>query len=81
MESDARRVEALLPDVKPDLVLLDLRMPYLDGHQVLEQIIRFAEGTYLPVLVITADASRQAREQALARGARDSSPSRSTLSR
>jgi len=71
MESDARRVEALLPDVKPDLVLLDLRMPYLDGHQVLEQIIRFAEGTYLPVLVITADASRQAREQALARGARD----------
>jgi EAL domain-containing protein (putative c-di-GMP-specific phosphodiesterase class I)/AmiR/NasT family two-component response regulator len=68
---DAREVETLLPEIHPDLVLLDLRMPHLDGHQVLDQIMRYAAGRYLPVLVLTADSSRQARDRALSAGARD----------
>lgn len=71
MLQDSRRVEGMLGDVDPDLVLLDLHMPHLDGHQVLEQIVQFAAGNYLPVLVLTADASTRARNQALSRGARD----------
>jgi EAL domain-containing protein (putative c-di-GMP-specific phosphodiesterase class I)/FixJ family two-component response regulator len=71
MLQDSRRVEGMLADVAPDLVLLDLHMPHLDGHQVLEQIVQFAAGSYLPVLVLTADASTRARNQALSRGARD----------
>ncbi len=70
-ESDPRRVESLLPEIRPDLVLLDLLMPHLDGHAVLEQITRYAAGTYLPVLVLTADVSPDARNRALAHGARD----------
>ncbi len=69
--TDPRRVAGLLPELNPDLILLDLHMPHLDGHQVLEQVVRFAGGRYLPVLVLTADATSDARDRALAHGARD----------
>lgn len=71
VETDSRRVERLLSEADPDLVLLDLHMPHLDGHQVLQQINRFAAGTYLPVLILTADTTHAARDLALANGARD----------
>jgi EAL domain-containing protein (putative c-di-GMP-specific phosphodiesterase class I)/CheY-like chemotaxis protein len=70
-ETDSRRVAGRLATIDPDLVLLDLHMPYLDGHAVLEQILRFAAGTYLPVLVLTADTGAQGRDRALSHGARD----------
>ncbi len=52
--------------VPPDLVVLDLHMPGVDGYAVLE---RLPAGT--PVLVLTADATREARERALRLGASD----------
>lgn len=69
--TDSRMVAGLLASVDPDLVLLDLQMPHLNGHVVLEQVMSFAAGRYLPVLVTTADTSRRARDLALSRGARD----------
>jgi EAL domain-containing protein (putative c-di-GMP-specific phosphodiesterase class I)/CheY-like chemotaxis protein len=70
-QTDSRLVAAELPRANPDLILLDLHMPYLDGHQVLEKIVAFAAGTYLPVLVLTSDVTSDARDRALAHGARD----------
>lgn len=70
-EQDSRKVAALLPVVDPDLVLLDLHMPHMDGYQLLEQVRHYAAGTYLPVLVLTADTGRESRERALSSGARD----------
>lgn len=69
--TDSRLVEGLLPAVNPDLVLLDLRMPFLDGYGVLALVSRFAAGTYLPVLVLTADPGAESRDRALSHGARD----------
>src|ERR1043166_2340488 len=58
--TDGRRALALWAEFQPDLVLLDLHMPRLTGFDVLEQFrLRIPEGTYLPVLVLTADASRE----------------------
>ena len=37
-EMDPRKVLTMLPDVDPDLVILDLHMPHLDGFAVLAQI-------------------------------------------
>jgi CheY-like chemotaxis protein len=71
VETDARRVAGLLPVLRPDLVVLDLHMPHLDGYAVLEQVMEFAAGAYLPVLALTADSSTLARDRALAAGARD----------
>lgn len=70
-ETDPRQVPQLLAEHKPDLVLLDLHMPHVDGHQVLAQIKQFAAGSYLPVLVLTADTTTDARDRALSQGAQD----------
>jgi len=70
-ETDSRLVQQRLVEQAPDLVLLDLRMPHLDGHQVLAQIKEHASGSYLPVLILTADSTTAARDRALKHGAQD----------
>ncbi len=62
---------ARIAEVDPDLVLLDLHMPGIDGYAVLAELRERAAGSYLPVLVLTADTTRQAIERALDLGARD----------
>ena len=70
-ETDSRKVGDRLREHQPDIVLLDLHMPHVDGLQVLAQIKIHAAGDYLPVLVLTADTSTGARDQALSHGAQD----------
>ncbi|MBK5541746.1 response regulator [Pseudomonas sp. TH05] len=62
----------LFNSFEPDLVILDLHMPEFDGFAVLEQLSRrIPQGEYLPILVLTADATRDTRLRALALGAND----------
>ena len=57
---------------QPDLLLLDLMMPKVDGYSVLTRIRECIRGeAYLPILVITADVTRAAKQKALALGAKD----------
>lgn len=66
------QVAGLVEQVGPDLILLDLHMPGLDGFGVMEQLrSRLAEERYLPILVVTADLSVEVRQRALGAGARD----------
>lgn len=70
--TDPRRVLGLFSEEQPDLILLDLRMPHLDGFGVLDQLRpRMAPGAYLPVLVLTAEISAEAKRRVLAMGAKD----------
>jgi EAL domain-containing protein (putative c-di-GMP-specific phosphodiesterase class I)/CheY-like chemotaxis protein len=70
--SDARQVVARCLELQPDLVLLDLHMPHVDGCAVLVELqAALPADTFLPVLVLTGDASSAARERALDAGARD----------
>jgi putative two-component system response regulator len=55
----------------PDLVLLDLHMPQLDGFGVLESIRPQLSSGYLPVLMLTADSSDETKRRALAGGVKD----------
>jgi EAL domain-containing protein (putative c-di-GMP-specific phosphodiesterase class I)/DNA-binding response OmpR family regulator len=57
---------------EPDLVLLDLRMPTVDGFEVLRRLAdrRTAE-TFLPILVLTAETGQESRREALDLGADD----------
>ena len=52
-----------------DLILLDLRMPGMDGFQVMEGLKEIEPDGYLPVLVITAQPNHKLR--ALKAGAKD----------
>jgi putative two-component system response regulator len=56
----------------PDLILLDLHMPRLDGFGVLEAIRpKLTDGRYLPVLMLTADSSAETKQRALSSGVKD----------
>jgi len=47
-------------------------MPKLDGYAVIKQLRGWmADDIYIPILVITADASRTAKQKALSLGAKD----------
>lgn len=69
--SDPREASALYVEFRPDLILLDLHMPHLNGLAVMEQLNQIAEATYLPILMLTGDVSAEARRDALSRGAKD----------
>ena len=72
MVSDARKVQDVLVEFAPDVVLVDLHMPHVSGYDVLEAVRNsVGDDDYVPVVVITADVSHEAKRRALALGATD----------
>src|SRR5262249_21733614 len=69
---DSRQAVDAFTEYQPDLVLLDLLMPYLDGFEVLSQLRPLlANQSYLPIVVLTAHASPEVKRRALGSGAND----------
>ena len=69
--TDSRDAKRLYIRHRPDLILLDLHMPHVDGLEVMQQLSEIAEATYLPILILSADVTPEARRDALSRGAKD----------
>lgn len=70
--TDSREVIGLFEDYQPDILLLDLLMPHLDGYEVLEKVrATLPDDDHVPVLVLTADVTRDAMQRSLAGGADD----------
>jgi diguanylate cyclase (GGDEF)-like protein len=68
--ADGAAALAAIEAQEPDILLLDLRMPGLDGFGVLDAIDDLIPpDSFLPVIVLTADGEREARTRALAAGA------------
>ena len=69
--TDSRRVLELCHEFDPDLILLDLFMPHLDGFAVLESLRADRSEVYLPIIVLTADVNEDTKRRALHCGATD----------
>ena len=70
--NDPRQFLALYAARRPDILLLDLHMPGMDGFAVMEQLKgRIPPHEFIPILVLTADITPQARQRALSAGAKD----------
>ncbi len=70
--TDSRLVLPKFMSFRPDILLLDLRMPHLDGFMVLRQVRdRVPKGELFPILAISGDMSTEAKQRALVEGATD----------
>ena len=70
--TDSRKALNVFSEFQPDLVALDLQMPFVDGFALLKQLrSRIPMGAFVPILILTADNSRKAKQTALSLGAKD----------
>lgn len=70
--NDPTEVLGTCQEWEPDLIILDLHMPKMNGYQVMEQLQQHREpDDFLPILVFTADVTSEAKRKALEAGAAD----------
>ncbi len=71
LESNSKHALPAIREGMPDLVVLDLMMPYVDGYKILQQLHSEAGINHIPVVVVSAREDRKSVEKALAFGAID----------
>lgn len=69
--SDARNVEGLVRELGPELILLDLHMPHVDGLEVMRRIQQAIPGHRIPMIVMSGDISPENRKVGIEVGATD----------
>ena len=69
--SDSRTVLSRISQDQPDIVLLDIMMPEVNGLEILERIRADGQWAYLPVIVVTAMDNEEMKVRALELGATD----------
>lgn len=70
--TDSRDAVKLFLEFAPDIVLLDLHMPHLDGFGVMDQLSKvMVPENFVPIIVLTADITVDTKRRALASGAKD----------
>lgn len=70
--TDPRQALPLFETFRPDLLLLDVMMPHLDGLEVLEELKpSMSPGPHVPTMMITADVSGDVKRRALVAGVDD----------
>lgn len=62
---------ALSPDQKYNIVIMDVQMPGMDGLEATREIRKVKSSTELPIIAMTANASRADRDDCLAAGMND----------
>jgi len=58
----------LVTTQKPDLILTDLCLPVMDGFEILRKIRENKENDHIPVVALTGNDMREARQNAIEKG-------------
>ena len=69
--SDSTQCIDMFAEVQPDLVLLDLNMPRMDGFEVMAKLKEIDSKSMVPILVLTALTDEKTKLHALRSGAKD----------
>lgn len=69
--TDSTRTIAVILEERPDLIILDVMMPFVSGVDVLKLIRNHEELAHLPVLILTASSDRTTKLTVLDLGATD----------
>ncbi|BCA80706.1 EAL domain-containing protein [Desulfuromonas sp. AOP6] len=72
--SNGREAMERARQIHPDLIVLDVIMPDMDGFEVCSQLRKINEIRHLPILMVTASEEREVAERAYAAGATDFIP-------
>lgn len=62
---------AILNELRPDLIILDINMPEMDGYEVMERIRQIPDLEAIPVVFLTAKTDRESEARGLEMGAVD----------
>jgi len=60
---------ALALEHKPDVILLDLRMPKYSGYELLQRFVSFSHTQMIPVIIVSGEAGAQTKEHCRQLGA------------
>lgn len=72
VSNDPREALRLYHEVKPDLLALDMKMPQMDGSEVIRQLTpEIGPNDYFPIMVITGELDAPTKHKVLAEGAKD----------
>jgi putative two-component system response regulator len=70
--TDPRETVEIYKSYRPELILLDINMPHLDGYQVMELLKENGQAAdYVPIMVLSASQDKETRIKSLKSGARD----------
>ena len=69
--TDSRAVLETCDTFSPDLLLIDLMMPHVDGFTIVDSLRSTPAELFLPIVVLTADVNENTKRRALKAGATD----------
>lgn len=65
---NAHKALAIIPSIEPDLILMDMNMPDIDGYTLTAQLKEIPKLASVPIIAITANVMRGDREKTMQAG-------------